>query len=566
MKNRENQKKCKSRRCFAVILLVSLIGSIVIMAMSYLSTVESYAKSDVALYSQSTLRVEQLSDRPEEPMLLEEHMDLDEIIIRSVRRVLVPTLIIIIMLVIIVMLIFMDNRSKHQAAITLKDKNQELIQSRKKYKELAYVDVLTELNNRAYLYEILAQTFSEKGRRGYLFFMDLDNFKYINDAFGHIFGDEVLRVIGQRLKKMSNDQINIIRIGGDEFMLTAFSEEKGTGYEDVLEGMNHCVEELIVIGDKEIYMTGSIGIVAFPENGMTAEELIRKADIAMYEAKKHGKGQAMSYSNFMGDYVTDLMEIQNKIRMAIERDQFELYLQPQVDAESLELVSFEGLIRWNIPGEGSIPPAQFIPVAEKMGLIHRIGRWVCESAFTSIQYIEEKIDVNLKIGINISAMEITRPHFATDFFELMEAYHVDPKKLVIELTESVFLEVIEHHLDTLNWLQDIGIEIYLDDFGTGYSSLNYLRLLPVDVVKVDRDFIQDININKKQAELTQSLIDITHNLGKKVIAEGVETKEQLQLLRSMGCDMIQGYYVAKPMTLNEAVEFVKKTQLKPLDS
>ena len=521
---------------------------------------------------------------PEETILI----NVPEPFFDSIRWLLLPALLVIIILTMISALMFVDNRRKRLTAIDLQEKNdeltslyeeltaqeeelraqyeeledhrQELINSRRKYKELAYTDVLTGLNNRVYLYKILEQEFRKEKKSGVLFFVDLDNFKYINDSFGHILGDEVLRVIGHRLKKIMDEDTIVIRIGGDEFVLAHFSDSNEINHQDFLDQVNACLEEMVIIGEQEIFASGSIGIVAFPEHGKTAEELIRKADIAMYQAKENGKGQAVYYNDFMGANATNLMGIQNNIRFAIERDQFELYLQPQISVKDQSLVSFEGLIRWNIPGEGVISPGDFIPIAEQLGLIHRIGRWVYQRAFSSIQRIEEELGRTLKIAVNVSAMEITRPHFTQEFIELLELHQMQPNKLIIELTESVFLEAAERHIDTLKWLQDIGIEIHLDDFGTGYSSLNYLRLLPIDVVKLDRDFIKDIAVNEEQADLTESLIHIIHNLGKTVIAEGVETEDQLNMLQQMSCDIIQGYYYAKPMTLDEALDFAKKSQ------
>ena len=506
--------------------------------------------------------------------------------INSVRWLLLPALITIFVLMLISALMFVDNRRKHLTAIDLQEKNDELtglyeeltaqeeelraqydelekhrqvvMQSQKKYKELAYTDVLTGLNNRIYLYEVLEREFQKDKKSGYLLFIDLDNFKYINDSFGHILGDKVLRIIGNRLRDIMGKDTIVIRIGGDEFVVVHFRDEDMIEQQDFLTNVNQCIEEIITVDKQEIYASGSIGIVAFPEHGKTAEELIRKADIAMYKAKENGKGQAIYYGEFMDANVANLMEIQNNIRFAIERDQFELYLQPQISAKNHSLVSFEGLIRWNVPGNGIISPCDFIPVAEQLGLIHRIGGWVYKRAFYSIQCIEKELGTTLKVAVNVSAMEITRPHFSREFIELLEEAQIQPYKLIIELTESVFLEATQEHINTLKWLQSLGIEIHLDDFGTGYSSLNYLRLLPIDVVKVDKDFIKDITINEKQADLTKNLIHIIHNLGKRVIAEGVETKEQLEMLKSMDCDIIQGYYFAKPMPLEDALDFAKK--------
>ena len=441
----------------------------------------------------------------------------------------------------------------------LNQSRQALSESEKRYKELAYSDVLTGLNNRIAMYRALNHLIANNEASGALYFIDLDQFKYINDSRGHLTGDAVLCTVGERLKSMENDQIIASRLGGDEFVLIVHEPSKNHEIDgQFIDQLFKMIEEVIYVDQQEFYLTCSIGIVKFPEHGSSATELIRKADIAMYKAKDTGRARAIVYSEVMHSGMEEILEMQNSIRHALEKKEFHLFLQPQIELENEELCGFEALIRWQRENGSMTSPLDFIPIAERLGIIYHIGQWVLNQVCEDIHHFKGRTYSGVKIAVNVSAIELTRANFVSDFMKTLEAHQIDPTHIVVELTESSLLEISKTHLKKLEFLRDKGIEIHLDDFGTGYSSLNYLRHLPIDVVKIDREFIKDIAIYEEQMLLTKSIIEIAHNLKKVVIAEGVETKEQIDILKQIGCDRVQGFYYAKPMSLEDTVAYLEK--------
>ncbi len=441
----------------------------------------------------------------------------------------------------------------------LEDSREQLAESEQRYKELAMLDALTGLKNRYALRNELEDVL-QQGSRGTIYFIDLDQFKYVNDSFGHLTGDAVLQEVGKRLSTLENKQVNVNRIGGDEFVLVAVETQRISDVSpayDYSKSLSQILEKAIIIDEQAFYMTCSVGIVRFPEHGMTASELIRKADIAMYQAKEAGRGRAVIYSALMDVEASSILGMQNNIRQALEKDEFVLYLQPQLAMDTGKITGFEGLIRWQKSNGEIVSPGHFIPIAEQLGIIHHIGTWVLNRACHMLKDLKSKSDVGIKIAVNVSAIELTRLDFAEEFMAVLNSHSINPEDIVIELTESILLDSAREYLDKLNFLRNQGIEIHLDDFGTGYSSLNYLRTLPIDVVKIDRSFIVDIESNEKQRSLTKSIIEIAHNIGKTVIAEGVENEAQVELLRSVGCDMVQGFYFAKPMPYEQILEFIQ---------
>ncbi|NDL67846.1 putative bifunctional diguanylate cyclase/phosphodiesterase [Anaerotalea alkaliphila] len=481
------------------------------------------------------------------------------------QHLLMPLMIALAVSLLIVGILVYDNRRRRIVELALREKNVELTQSRQKLQEseqrfrvLAYNDSLTGLKNRIAMSLSLGRLIEDGNRSGSLYFIDLDHFKYINDSCGHLKGDEVLRVVGERFKALEDDRTIATRLGGDEFVL--IRHEEGMGHEvdnELVVSISKAVEEMILVEEQEFYLSCSIGIVKFPEHGNTANELIRKADIAMYQAKETGRSRAMRYSDFMESNASNILEIQNNIRHALDNEEFQLYLQPQAELAGGKVIGFEGLIRWELPGKGMVSPMEFIPVAEQLGIIHRISQWVFQEACRDILLFLEKHYKGVKIAVNVSAVELTRVNFVEDFMGTLGEYGISPANITIELTETVLLETSESHLERLDYLRSQGIELHLDDFGTGYSSLNYLRSLPIDVVKIDQGFIRNITVDKEQMHLTRSIIEIAHNLGKTVIAEGVETKEQMELLKELGCDRVQGYFFARPMTIADTLQFME---------
>lgn len=440
----------------------------------------------------------------------------------------------------------------------LRESRKQLLKSEKKFKHLAYHDDLTGLYNRPALFKKLNEILSDNKYQGRLYSIDLDHFKYINDTCGHKLGDDILISIGERFKVFEDMGLIVSRIGGDEFVVIQYWH---IGYEpkinDIPKKINAIVQKQILIDGEAFHISCSIGIVTFPDQGTQEEELIRKADIAMYQAKAKGRARLTFYNDFMETESVDLLGIQNSIHKAIEENQFKLFLQAQIDMQTEKIVAFEGLIRWEHPKKGLISPLEFIPIAEQLGLIHNIGRWVYNAACRDVKKMIAKHFVDMKIAVNVSVVELTRIDFESDFMDLLNEYDLDADCLAIELTEGVFMEATEMYLDKLKKLRESGIKLHLDDFGTGYSSLKYLMDLPIDVVKIDREFMKNISRDRRVKELIQSIIQIVHNLDMTVIAEGVETKEQHDILKSLGCDMAQGYYYAKPMCFEDALALIE---------
>jgi diguanylate cyclase (GGDEF)-like protein len=440
----------------------------------------------------------------------------------------------------------------------LSENRKQLLKSEKEFKHLAYHDDLTGLHNRSALFKKLSDILSKRQYQGRLYSVDLDNFKYINDTCGHKLGDDILVTIGERFKAFEDIGLIVSRVGGDEFVIIQYWHiENQPKINDIHKKINAIVQKQILIDEEAFHISCSIGIVTFPDQGTQEEELIRKADIAMYQAKAKGRARLTFYNDFMETESVNILGIQNSIHKAIEENQFKLFLQPQIDMQTEKIVAFEGLIRWDHPKKGIISPIEFIPIAEQLGVIHNIGRWVYNAACRDVKKMITKHFVDMKIAVNVSVVELTRIDFESDFMELLDEYDLDADCIAIELTEGVFMEATEMHLDKLKKLRESGIKLHLDDFGTGYSSLKYLMDLPIDVVKIDREFMKNISSDTRVKNLLQSIIQIVHNLDMTVIAEGIETKEQHDILKALGCDMAQGYYYAKPMCFEEALALIE---------
>lgn len=450
----------------------------------------------------------------------------------------------------------------------LQSQNEELIDSQKKlmesetrYKNLSRYDALTGLRNRSGLMRELTKILDDRYSFGEIYFIDLDQFKYINDSCGHQVGDQVLKIIGMRIQKFESSNIIASRIGGDEFIVIVKNYRRVKQEISLDKELSKRIEELLTVDHQEFYVSCSIGVVRYPEHGNDVEELIRKADIAMYQAKANGRGRSVIFNDIMEIKSTSILGMQNNIRHAIESNEFQLFFQPQVDLYSERTVGFEALIRWHTSKDQWIPPVIFIPLSEQLGIIHHIGSWVLENACNTLKAFIGNGYEQLKISVNVSAMEVSRANFANDFLRIISNNGLSPSQIVMELTETVLLEISENHLEKLKYLRSHGVRIHLDDFGTGYSSLSYLRKLPIDTLKIDREFIMEIVDSTEQRLLLKSIIEIAHNLNMSVIAEGVETEEQIQVLREIGCNEVQGYYYAKPMNESDAFRYLKDTEL-----
>lgn len=435
--------------------------------------------------------------------------------------------------------------------------NQALLQtSEEKYRLLAYNDVLSGLPNRLSLSEEL-KAFIEEHSSGHaaLFFLDIDNFKYINDTMGHTFGDELLVKVGERLLSHSDGRSKHFRFGGDEFVILFKNVD---GAEEVIRYADALVQgfrEPFQLNASVVHISTSIGIAQYPENGLNAEELLKNADIAMYKAKEAGKGIYVIYGHEMQQYFDKRMIIENHLRSAISNNELSLHYQPLLDIGSGEVWGFEALIRWNNPVLGFVSPLSFIQIAEDCRLIVPIGEWVLRSACRFIKDLQNQGYGGYHISVNISVIQLMLEDFTEMVLTVLQDTGLAPEYLELEITESIFMESFEAISSKLEALKKRGIGIALDDFGTGYSSLSYLKQLPITTLKIDKSFIDSIDTPNSMS-LARSIVTIGHDMGLNVTAEGVETPDQLAFLKRTSCDKIQGYYISKPIPEKEVAGWV----------
>lgn len=435
--------------------------------------------------------------------------------------------------------------------------NQALLQaSEEKYRLLAYKDMLSGLPNRLSLSRELKKFIKEHaGGHAALFFLDIDNFKYINDTMGHTFGDELLVKVGERLLDHSDGRGRHFRFGGDEFVIL-FKDI--TGMDEVIsyaESLVQDFKEPFQLNASSVHISASIGIARYPEDGAHADELLKNADIAMYKAKEAGKGTYVIYGQAMQQHFDERMIIEKHLRNAIRNNELSLHYQPLVDTASGGIWGFEALIRWNNPVLGLVSPLSFITIAEDCRLIIPIGEWVLRSACRFIKELHVQGFEGYHVSVNISVIQLLMEDFTEMVLGILKETGLPPQYLELEITESIFMESFEAISSKLESLKERGIGIALDDFGTGYSSLSYLMQLPITTLKIDKSFIDSIDMPNNMS-LARSIVTIGHDMGLHVTAEGVETPEQLAFLEHTSCDKIQGYYISRPIPEQEVAGWV----------
>jgi len=427
-------------------------------------------------------------------------------------------------------------------------------QSDEKIHQLAYYDSMTGLPNRALLMDrfiIAAANAQRKGWMVAIFFIDLDNFKTINDTIGHSFGDELLLRVGEQLKLKMRKSDTIARLGGDEFILLQANVKDMNEVNLLAERMIELFKQPWVLDEREFYVTASIGISMYPNNGSDLQELMKNADAAMYKAKETGKNNFKVYTQELNSRMMERLVLENHLRKAIEKNEFILYYQPQIELATGRIISMEALIRWSSPNIGWISPDAFIFIAEEIGIINIIGEWVLRSACTQLaKWHHEGFD-ELKISVNLSARQFQQIKLVELINKIMEETGVKAEWLELEITESLAMQDLEHTISILQNIKDIGISVSLDDFGKGYSSLNYLKMLPIDNLKIDKTFVHDIISNSNQAKIAKALIALAHNMDLTVTAEGVEDPGQLEFLKKEKCDIVQGFLFSKPKPAHE---------------
>jgi len=384
-----------------------------------------------------------------------------------------------------------------------------------------------------------------------LMFLDLDRFKPINDSLGHAAGDRMLKDMAPRLLASVDDAATVARRGGDEFTLLlqpratrVMALNRAGG---VAEQILASLVQPFVLESREFFVTASIGIALSPQDGNELSQLMKNADTAMYHAKERGKNNFQFYQADMNASALERLELESDLRHALEQQEFILYYQPQFSGDGKRLTGVEALLRWNHPRRGLVPPGDFIPVLEELGLVVDVGDWVlAESCRQLKRWHQEKVRVP-KVSVNISARQFSDGQLGTRIASILKETGLSPACLELELTESILMREVSEALQILASLKNLGLSIAVDDFGTGYSSLNYLKQFPIDVLKIDRTFVDGLPSGEQDAQIVRAIIAMAHSLNLAVIAEGVETHEQLEFLREHGCDEIQGYLFGRPM-------------------
>jgi len=447
--------------------------------------------------------------------------------------------------------------------ITERKKTEERI------KNLAYFDVLTGLPNRRLLTDRLQVAIASAHRHGQqlaIMFLDLDLFKRINDSLGHGVGDQVLIETAARISHCIREGDTVARLGGDEFTILLPEIEHLEDAAKLAERLITQVKQPFMIDDHELYVTTSIGIAVYPDDGDSVETLIKNADTAMYRAKDLGRNSFQLYTPAMNARSFERLAMEASLRHAVSRNEFRLAYQVKVDMETGRMSGVEALVRWHHPDLGLVSPADFIPLAEDMGVISDIGEWVLREACRQCKHWHDLGLPPVRIAVNVSALQFRETKVPEVVARALRDTGLSPQFLELELTETVLMQRVDEVVEVLKDLRAMGIRISIDDFGTGYSSLSYLKRMPIDALKVDRSFVNDIfdeddKVTEDGAEIVSTIINLAHNLRLKAIAEGVETASQAAFLRSKGCDEVQGFLISRPVSGEDLISLFDRSLL-----
>ncbi|UWZ83558.1 putative bifunctional diguanylate cyclase/phosphodiesterase [Occallatibacter riparius] len=421
---------------------------------------------------------------------------------------------------------------------------------------LAYYDALTGLPNRALLFDRLKLALASARRHGEqlaVLFLDMDWFKHINDSLGHAYGDRLLKMLADRLRTCAREQDTIARLGGDEFLLVINGVDGPADASAVAERLLRRLEQGFEIDGRQLNISCSIGIALFPGHGEDVDTLIKNADAAMYTSKDSGRNCCTLFRPEMTDFALEQLTVENNLRTAIERNELSLVFQPEIDLLTGQPTCCEALLRWHNPELGSVSPDRFIPTAERTGIILPIGEWALRTACREAQAWTGEL-AHSRVAVNVSEVQLRQANFCNLVRSILNETGLSPQRLELELTESLLVSREGEPRRIMDELRSIGVSFALDDFGTGYSSLGYLRHFPMDKLKIDRAFVRDLPAHREDASIVSALVNMARSLNLNVTAEGVETAEQLAVLRDLGCDQVQGYLLCRPVESHRLIE------------